>query len=331
MNSKPHEDVATDITSEYQEDQSILGKEIVEIDHHDVETKENDLVTPCDEDAVSEMRLDETEECGENDDHLEEEKCESFSTLNDVQSIGLKESCGGENVDQEINQFLINCCDDPLNMIESDDIMEDGEECAVEIDSHSGFEKVDEVKTAEESDEKAVEEVKEIGESIAVRNEQENEEFVGETVLEKAVLKESAQNEHEESRESLGFEPKISVVELKKCPSFDFGVSFDKQTVESDQTPLLFQDKTARRSVSSCSNLRFETQYLAKYEALEVEEKTIRMERSNSKSFNKQETALKASPSYKNDDSLVSERANAKRKPRSSLFTTCICCTASIS
>lgn len=124
--------------------------------------------------------------------------------------------------------------------------------------------------------------------------------------------------------------------ELRKSPSFDFGISFDTRSEDSDQTPLLYQDKTARRSLSTCSNLSFQSTSIQKeyavkplqFEAVQVEEKTIQMERSNSKTpppppqaKNIQENGSNASPS----------KGNGRRKTRSSLFTTCICCTAAIS
>ncbi|KAI3459434.1 hypothetical protein Pfo_016097 [Paulownia fortunei] len=183
------------------------------------------------------------------------------------------------------------------------------------------------------------------------------------------ILEDSEYKGHE-STEMLDIESIPSYiggqVELRKSPSFEFGLFFDARSEESDQTPLLYQDRTATRSFSSCSTLRFQnrsvqTEYLGKslqYEAVEVEEKTIRMERSNSESSRvpslnllnkeekanvvtkakqensasdkKQENGLKPSPS-REDCAILSPKGNGKRKPRSSLFTTCMCCTAAIS
>ncbi|CAA2960428.1 Hypothetical predicted protein [Olea europaea subsp. europaea] len=141
------------------------------------------------------------------------------------------------------------------------------------------------------------------------------------------------------------------LLELRKSPSFDFGVSFDVRSEESDQTPLLYQDKTAIRSFSSCATLvRTSVQY---DEEVGVEEKTIRlMERSNSENsggifsnaIKKEEktTAMYTEEKQENngidkkgDKDLQalesnSPKGNAKRKPKSSIFTTCICCTAAI-
>ncbi|XP_073047604.1 uncharacterized protein [Primulina eburnea] len=135
----------------------------------------------------------------------------------------------------------------------------------------------------------------------------------------------------------------INQLELRKSPSFDFGLPFDSRSEESDKTPLLYQDRTAPRRFSSCSG------YLSPlhHEAVEVQEKTIRMERSTSdvskfpflnllkeeKPENlavdkDQENGLKSSLSTE-DCNGISAKRNGKRKPRSSLFTTCICCTSS--
>ncbi|KAL2242668.1 UNVERIFIED_CONTAM: hypothetical protein Sindi_0384800 [Sesamum indicum] len=170
--------------------------------------------------------------------------------------------------------------------------------------------------------------------------------------------------EHQQTTESIGVDSNpINQAELRKSPSFDFGLPFDTRSEESDQTPLLYQDRTAKRSFSNGSALRFknrsvQTEFLGKslqYEAVEVDEKTITMERSHSESSRthplnlpnkntkadteikaKQENStsdennLKASAS-KEDRAIVSPKENGKRKPRPSLFTTCICCTAAIS
>ncbi|PIN03835.1 hypothetical protein CDL12_23639 [Handroanthus impetiginosus] len=144
-----------------------------------------------------------------------------------------------------------------------------------------------------------------------------------------------------ESKEKLGVESNLChndhKVELKKSPSFDFGIPLDPKSQESDQTPLLYQDRPPMRSFSSCSGMRFQdrsvqTEYLGKslhYETVEVEEKTIRMERSHSESIR---TVAKEKQGHLDEDcDVISPKGNGKRKPRSSLFTTCICCTAAIS
>ncbi|KAI3469640.1 hypothetical protein Pfo_026303 [Paulownia fortunei] len=183
---------------------------------------------------------------------------------------------------------------------------------------------------------------------------------------------EATKSEIHESEERLSIEPNPNYkgiqVELRKSPSFDFGLPFDARSEEYDQTPLLYKDMTAMRSFSCCSALRFQntsvqTEYLGKslqYEALEVQEKTIRIERSisgnsrapylnlvnkeeklenvvtqekqeNSAYDKKQENCLKASPSS-DDCAIISPKGNGKRKPRpSSFFTNCMCCTAAIS
>ncbi|KAH0658552.1 hypothetical protein KY289_027300 [Solanum tuberosum] len=68
-------------------------------------------------------------------------------------------------------------------------------------------------------------------------------------------------------------------IEHRKSPSFDFGVSYDAKSEESDQTPLLYPEKTLTRSLSLDSRAKFSN--LLEYEAVAVEEKTIRMEKND--------------------------------------------------
>ncbi|CAA0814182.1 Unknown protein [Striga hermonthica] len=144
----------------------------------------------------------------------------------------------------------------------------------------------------------------------------------------------------------------------RKCPSFDFGLPFDARSDDSDQTPLLFRDGSAIRSLpSSCPTLRFQhrsvqTEYFDNslhFGSAEVEEKTIRMERSHSdglkrdltlNSMTKPENAnVVTKPNgecsvipdnAREDCDVISSKGREKRKARPSMFTTCICCTATI-
>ncbi|KAM3326618.1 putative protein isoform X1 [Capsicum chacoense] len=156
-------------------------------------------------------------------------------------------------------------------------------------------------------------------------------------------------------------EKSINGIELRKSPSFDFGVH--RRSSESDQTPLLCPERTTTRSLSVGSNAKFSNSIMRTehnrssldYEAVAVEEKTIRVERSDSDISstpllglsNKGENGdLKAvtsetqqnhvavvkrdnfQASQEKESSLTSPKESAKRKPRPSFFTTCICCTA---
>ncbi|MCD9642794.1 hypothetical protein HAX54_029807, partial [Datura stramonium] len=78
--------------------------------------------------------------------------------------------------------------------------------------------------------------------------------------------------------------------ELKKSPSFDFGFSYDARSAESDQTPLLYPEKTLTRSSSLGSRAKFSnlsamraeySRNLLKYETVTVEENTNRIERND--------------------------------------------------
>ncbi|KAK4732441.1 hypothetical protein R3W88_025429 [Solanum pinnatisectum] len=148
--------------------------------------------------------------------------------------------------------------------------------------------------------------------------------------------------------------------ELRKSPSFDFGVH--RISSESDQTPLLCPERTPARSLSVGSNAKFSNSITRTgynrnsldYEAVTVEEKTIRVERSDSDISsapllglsNKGENGdLKVTSetqqnhvavtkredfhaSQENETCLTLPKGSGKRKPRPSFFTTCICCTA---
>ncbi|XP_015087417.1 uncharacterized protein LOC107030658 [Solanum pennellii] len=148
--------------------------------------------------------------------------------------------------------------------------------------------------------------------------------------------------------------------ELRKSPSFDFGVH--RRSSESDQTPLLCPEKTPPRSLSVGSNAKFSNSITRTgynrtsldYEAVTVEEKTIRVERSDSDisstpllglSHKGENGDLKVTSetqqnhvvvtkredfqaSEEKETCLTSPKGSGKRKPRPSFFTTCICCTA---
>ncbi|XP_057470282.1 uncharacterized protein LOC130759171 [Actinidia eriantha] len=115
----------------------------------------------------------------------------------------------------------------------------------------------------------------------------------------------------------------------RKSPSFDFDLSLEARSEESDQTPLLHQNKTKTRSLSTLDGS-------VQYQAILMEEKTIEVERSDSDkqrvpffNFLKEEE--------KKEDGVVDEKREVvitkrreKRKPRTSLFSTCICCAAAI-
>lgn len=152
-----------------------------------------------------------------------------------------------------------------------------------------------------------------------------------------------------------------TLVKLRKSPSFEFGIPLDARSEESDQTPLLVRDKSLARSFSGQANVRFQNTMIATdygrksldYEPVTVEEKTIRMERSDSDISRDSITSLlrkdvkpsaeltsekkgshvadkKVLESPSEELALTSVKTSGKRKPRSSLFSACICCTAAI-
>lgn len=377
-------------------------EETLEVDaSDDAEKNEDDDLaladTPCVEDALHGHEG----ELGRGDDPPQEEQSNPSATVNDAPRIGLLDSSTSENEhkdecldldheeepmmyelgnadtnntncavqdlpsDQEINQFLIRCSSDPMDMIKSefeenrDHLVDDAEptdqnmlEKVVHWESEPASSTESDHETEGETTEKCVVELQSSMEIDTHRLS--NQTAAAETPPSLPGVQYSDGSESkghilDSNPSNIGAQ-----VELRKSPSFDFGISFDTMSEESDQTPLLYQDRTARRSLSSCSNLRFQnssvqTEYVGKplqFESVQVEEKTIRMERSNSESSqalntNKHENANvatkeahknspNASPS-RDDEATISPKGNSKRKSRSSLFTTCICCTAAIS
>ncbi|KAK9289160.1 hypothetical protein L1049_017634 [Liquidambar formosana] len=154
-------------------------------------------------------------------------------------------------------------------------------------------------------------------------------------------------------------------VQFRKCPSFNFDLLIETRTEESDQTPLLYQDRTAAGSVSSRVGARTrspvaETEYNLdplQNQAMAVQEKG-KLERSDSERsrtpflslMKEQEEAHLVVTPQKNDSlgdgkkspeelwnssstkevASTSPKRKEKRKPRSSLFSNCMCCAAMI-
>ncbi|KAJ6321681.1 hypothetical protein OIU77_011702 [Salix suchowensis] len=135
-------------------------------------------------------------------------------------------------------------------------------------------------------------------------------------------------------------------VQMRKSPSFDLDLRVEARSEESDQTPLLYQDKTAIQSLS-------EPYSQESRGALPVEEKAITLERSDSEKsrtpflgFLKEDEEAHAvvTPEKKDNHAaakkttkdlwssptmevaLVSPKGKEKHKRRTSLFGQCMCC-----
>ncbi|OIT02829.1 PREDICTED: uncharacterized protein LOC109227451 [Nicotiana attenuata] len=135
-------------------------------------------------------------------------------------------------------------------------------------------------------------------------------------------------------------------IELRKSPSFDFVVPSHRRSLESDQTPLLCPEMIPTRSSSVGSNVKFSNSL--DYGSVAVEEKTIRMERSDSEApllgllkngdpkftseTQQNHVAVmkgeELQTSQATETCLTSPKGSGKRKARPSFFSTCICCTA---
>lgn len=152
-------------------------------------------------------------------------------------------------------------------------------------------------------------------------------------------------------------------VQLRKSQSFDFDLRIEARGKESDQTPLLFQDKAAMESSSSKQadvslgnpvvlHVGYNQEAL-QYQFKAMEEKVITLERSDSeksrtpfigflKEEEEEEAQIVVTPqkqeatrelcnlSSKEAASTPRPKGKEKRKPRSSFFGNCMCCATMI-
>ncbi|XWS39255.1 hypothetical protein CRYUN_Cryun18bG0035100 [Craigia yunnanensis] len=147
--------------------------------------------------------------------------------------------------------------------------------------------------------------------------------------------------------------------QMRKSPSFDLDLRIDARAEESDQTPLLFLDKTTIESFSSQADVTDLEKPVAntdygnnslEYEAMPVEDKVVTLERSDSeksktpflgflreeeeadqmlitpKKQDNQSAAKKATEVSAMEVASASTKGKEKRKPRTSLFGSCMCC-----
>ncbi|XP_022760200.1 midasin-like [Durio zibethinus] len=147
--------------------------------------------------------------------------------------------------------------------------------------------------------------------------------------------------------------------QTRKSPSFHLDLRIDARAEESDQTPLLVQDKTTIESFSSQADVTDPGKPVAnaeygknslEYEAIAVEEKVVTIEGSDSdksktpflgflkddeeadhmlinpKKQDNQSATKKATKVSAKEVTYASKKGKEKRKPRASLFGTCMCC-----
>ncbi|KAL8026350.1 hypothetical protein ABFX02_14G020700 [Erythranthe guttata] len=300
-NSNPSPRESVDITTQPQEDQNMLEKEIEEtlehvesclvvVDDHDVEIENSPVIALDGCQSIDSQDLSASNNDEQNDGFaLDEEK----PMINEIDNMGDNTSCA----DQEIKK--------------TEEEVENTVEIIDSVFCPNSFD--DNIKTEDQEDDKLRGELPETH-VLVQDNEIKTEMVVTETK-----------------------------VELRKSPSFDFGLPFVAMREESERTPLLYQERPKIRSLSTSSTMRFQnrsvqTEILGsslRYEAVEVEEKTIRMEGGKSESSEGSYVNLenKEVTIAKQEDCAVvtSPKGNGKRKPKSSIFTTCMCCAAAIS
>ncbi|KAK0607170.1 hypothetical protein LWI29_010683 [Acer saccharum] len=174
---------------------------------------------------------------------------------------------------------------------------------------------------------------------------------------------ESYQARESVGRDSTESNPNNSSIQaqMQKSPSFGLDLRIEARSEESDRTPLLYQDKTAIEDFSTQAYISLgnsiehthngQDKDMLDTQAMPVEEKVVRMERSDSEKsktpflgFLKEEEEVHilitpqkqdnnnnaAKKGNKEQVTLTSPKSKEKRRPRSSLFTNCMCCTTVI-
>lgn len=145
--------------------------------------------------------------------------------------------------------------------------------------------------------------------------------------------------------------------EMRKSPSFHFELLADASTEDSDQTPLLYHDKSISENSSKGVAASFGNsvgeydQDSVQYQAMPVEEDSSKLEKSDTEksrtpflSLLKEEEEARLMASQRNQVTLVAEKKpdkeiwnsgtpkrRTKRRSKSSLFSNCICCATAIS
>ncbi|KAK8548593.1 hypothetical protein V6N13_054622 [Hibiscus sabdariffa] len=159
-------------------------------------------------------------------------------------------------------------------------------------------------------------------------------EFYGEkslTLSETKVIANGDHNNQRESVERLSIQSNPDNTTMRKSPSFDLDLRIDARADDSDQTPLLYQDKTTIGSFSSQPDIteKSKTPFLGfKKEDEEADNNNnmlMNPKKQDDQSATKKTTTPKVSVSVK---AVMSgkTKGKVKRKPRASLFGTCMCC-----
>ena len=146
----------------------------------------------------------------------------------------------------------------------------------------------------------------------------------------------------------------VQYAQMRKSPSFSLDLQDEARNEESEQTPLLYQDKATIETSRSCEdivNTLTLNGYSAEEQAMPVAEKVVRLERSDSEKsktpflgFLKEDeeanvvvaTPQRQSKAQREAKSVVSSstkvtisstsKGKEKRKVKSSLFGNCMCC-----
>ncbi|TYI38640.1 hypothetical protein ES332_A02G042200v1 [Gossypium tomentosum] len=178
----------------------------------------------------------------------------------------------------------------------------------------------------------------------------------GETPQVVAITNGDYNNQKESvGRFSLESNPDTINSQMRKSPSFDLDLRIHARAEDSDQTPLLFQDKTTIESFSTQAEEKANTENgenPSQYESMATEEKAVTLERSDSEKsrtpflgFLKEDEEeadehnmlMEKNPKKQGNQSAtnktttkvstsVTTKGKVKRKPITAFFGTCMCC-----
>ncbi|PPD70936.1 hypothetical protein GOBAR_DD32187 [Gossypium barbadense] len=178
----------------------------------------------------------------------------------------------------------------------------------------------------------------------------------GETPQVVAIANGDYNNQRESvGRFSLESNPDTINSQMRKSPSFDLDLRIHARAEDSDQTPLLYQDKTTIESFSTQAEEKANTENgenPSQYESMATEEKAVTLERSDSEKsrtpflgFLKEDEEeadehnmlMEKNPKKQGNQSAtnktttkvstsVTTKGKVKRKPITAFFGTCMCC-----
>lgn len=338
------------------------------VEHSEDSQKEVEMVPESGIDSTDRALADcKREEASEERQIFEEKEDKTKASYGNESSTDAREN--GEQCISPVEQEEVSLMKAPLSLVQPQDNQQNipnGNDSISQLKPEINGEFL--VAEASHSDSKKsmAETLTPVAESAIEKPEQDISQHTAKTMMAAAEANTQVNNVSEQSADAQGSLGRLSTesnsnnsntqAQMQKSPSFDLDLRIEARTEESDRTPLLYQDKIATEDFSGEQDVSLgspiaHAQDKLQFDAMPVEEKVVRMERSDSEKLEtpflgflkeEEEAHIIATP-QKHGNNAAAKRANKeslnlhteestaaskqKRKPRSSLFTTCICCT----